>query len=109
MVGGHRKVKGGTCGDTAAQQEHLVERGLGIDFRQIRLIHDGVLGEGRGVEEVVDRLSVFGESTLLARVDVPPGHGQSVRAEIAGLDMTEGTLRALGLVQRDDVIALGEL
>ena len=45
-----------TCGDAAAEEAHLLQRGLGVDHDGAGRVKHGVLGEGGGVEEVVHRL-----------------------------------------------------
>jgi hypothetical protein len=44
-----------TCRDAAAEEAHLLQRRLGVDLDGARGVEHGVLGEGGGVEEVVDR------------------------------------------------------
>ena len=45
-----------TCGDAAAEEAHLLQRGLGADLDGAGRVNHGVLGEGGGVEEVEHRL-----------------------------------------------------
>jgi hypothetical protein len=68
-----------TCGDAAAEEAHLVERGLGVDLDGAGGVKHGVLGEGGGVEEVVHRLPQ-------PRVAVHQGEPRAIVKDHGGLE-----------------------
>lgn len=49
-------------GDAAAQQAHLVQRGLRVHFGQRDLSHHSELGEGAAAHEVEEALAFAGET-----------------------------------------------
>jgi hypothetical protein len=95
-----------TCWHTAAQNADLIHRCLRINFGNIELLQNGVLGECRCAHELQNllalasepRVAVVHQSTSLASSDkFQTGVGITTHADFA--------LFALRQEQRDDMVA----